>query len=343
VVLRGCGYPSVPRGVCGVPLGPEGRISVGVRGVARGRAAGGQGAAPAREPPTLQTQPRAVQPGSRSTLSQRAATATPRHVGEVTPRRRRLTSGRLLALVTRLELCMIGLRTRHLLRRTLLALGHHPGRSKGRRVCMDSACRAAAGQQLAGPARRGGAPPLARAHRPDLVRTKPSAALPERSSHDRISDDGRRLEVEWKVALPGTLDGWNNNPRKELATYSVQRWFLEPQTTSCRPIALRAVPLAAYRRLEPHATPTVDGTQCIVGMVALWLRHPPRSLTWSATMPASPRTPTTRTTSRTSTSWPISSHTETDAPEHPRRDSDTNRRVFAVDNGISFGDSSTTS
>ena len=65
--------------------------------------------------------------------------------------------------------------------------------------------------------------------------------------------------MAWKEAPRGTCDGWNNNPRKEIACYAVQRWFLDPADYVVPTIALRAIPLGLYRRVAPEATPTIDG------------------------------------------------------------------------------------
>jgi hypothetical protein len=85
----------------------------------------------------------------------------------------------------------------------------------------------------------------------------------------------RRLEltVKWAPAPPQTLDAWNASPRKELAAFAVQRWFLDPDDWVVPPTTMRCVPLATYRRLAPDATATVDGTRCTLGLVAVWLQH----------------------------------------------------------------------
>jgi hypothetical protein len=150
-------------------------------------------------------------------------------------------------------------------------------------------------------------------------------------------DDGRQLDVKWKVAPASTLDSWNNNPRKELACYVVQRWFLEPQDFVVPTVALRAVPIAAYRRLDPKAEPNVESTQCVLGTLVLWLQHSvePEVLYDPA-----------RFTADALYAYHLSNfnvlaylvaHRDCRPGNILAADDDSDRRVFAVDNGISFG------
>jgi hypothetical protein len=81
----------------------------------------------------------------------------------------------------------------------------------------------------------------------------------------------RTLRIKWKAAPPGDVESWNNNPRKELAAYAIQTWFLPPEHYVVPTTVARCVRLADYRRLDPEAQPTLAGTQCVFGVQALWL------------------------------------------------------------------------
>ncbi len=150
-------------------------------------------------------------------------------------------------------------------------------------------------------------------------------------------DDGLRLQVKWKVAPRRKLDGWNNNPRKELATYFIQRWFLDPTDYVVPTIAVRAVPLAAYRRLDPTALPTVPGMACVVGTIALWLQHTvePKALYDPARFATDPAY--AYHFSNLNVLTYLVAHRDGRPGNILAADTDANRRVFAVDNGISFG------
>jgi hypothetical protein len=149
--------------------------------------------------------------------------------------------------------------------------------------------------------------------------------------------DGRRLQVKWKQAPHGDADGWNNDPRKELATYVVQKWFLAPDDYVVPTVALRCVPLDAYRRLDSRAGPTIAGTRCVLGALSLWLQH--------VTVPHPVYDPE-RFLSDPAYAYHFSDfnvltylvdHRDGRPGNILAADDDANRRVFAVDNGIAFG------
>jgi len=117
----------------------------------------------------------------------------------------------------------------------------------------------------------------------------------------------------------------------------VQRWFLDPQDYVVPTVALRAVPLAAYRRLDPNARPTVHGTRCVVGTLALWLEHTLEP----AVLYDAGRFVTDPDYAYHLSNFNVLSYLVAHRDGRPGNilvaDTDTNRRVFAVDNGISFG------
>jgi hypothetical protein len=149
-------------------------------------------------------------------------------------------------------------------------------------------------------------------------------------------DEGRRVRVKWKVA-PSDLDGWNNNPRKELATYEVQRWFLVPSDYVVPTVVVRCVPLDTYRRVEPEATPTVEGTNCVLGTLSLWLEH----VEVPDTVYDPQRFARDSTYAHHLADFNVLTYLVQHRDGRPGNilvaDDATNRRVFAVDNGISFG------
>ena len=121
-----------------------------------------------------------------------------------------------------------------------------------------------------------------------------------------VTFPGRRggLEVKWKPLAPGHLDGWNNSPRKEVAAYEIQKWFLQPADYVVPTTVVRCIPLSEYRRVRAKAQPTVAGTRCVLGTPALWLEDVdvPKE---SSTPPASRGSDyaTTSPTSMSSPSW----------------------------------------
>jgi hypothetical protein len=150
-------------------------------------------------------------------------------------------------------------------------------------------------------------------------------------------DDGRRAEVKWKPASGDRLDGWNNNPRKELATYAVQRWLLTPEDYVVPTVALRCVPLAAYRRLDPEAKETIDGTGGVLGTLSLWLEHTlvPDVVYDPKRFGVDPNY--AYHLAHFNVFAYLVQHRDGRPGNILVADDDANRRVFAVDNGISFG------
>lgn len=82
--------------------------------------------------------------------------------------------------------------------------------------------------------------------------------------------DGTQIKVKWKAAPEGG-DGWNNSPRREIAAYDVERWFLNSRDSVVPPAVARCIPLDVYRPIDPQATPNVEGAQCVFGALTVWL------------------------------------------------------------------------
>jgi len=101
----------------------------------------------------------------------------------------------------------------------------------------------------------------------------------------RMAEDGRELAVKWKKAPSGNADGWNNTPRKEIAAYEIQKWFLDPGDYVVPTTAARCIPPERYGPIEqaqlrrpPRAprlgrlrTHTIDGTRCALGVLVIWI------------------------------------------------------------------------
>jgi hypothetical protein len=80
------------------------------------------------------------------------------------------------------------------------------------------------------------------------------------------------VDVKWKAAGKDA-DGWNNSPRREIGAYAVQQLFLSPDDYVVPPVALRCIPLAAYRPVDPKAEGTIAPHPCVLGTLSAWLRN----------------------------------------------------------------------
>lgn len=87
----------------------------------------------------------------------------------------------------------------------------------------------------------------------------------------RFGDD-HELVVKWKAVPPGSLDSWNNSPRKELAAYAVQRWLFAPEDYVVPTPVPRCIALDRYAAVDPKATPSLPGTRCVLGVAVVWMR-----------------------------------------------------------------------
>src|SRR6185369_8441369 len=83
--------------------------------------------------------------------------------------------------------------------------------------------------------------------------------------------DGKTLQAKWKSAPPETADGWNNSPRRELATYEIQRWLFDENDYVVPTIEPRCFALEKIRSFQADSKPTLAGSSCVLGTVAVWL------------------------------------------------------------------------
>jgi hypothetical protein len=173
----------------------------------------------------------------------------------------------------------------------------------------------------------------------ELVSAKPTSegVAGARKGEVLFPNDGRCLQVKWKEAPRGTCDSWNNNPRKEIACYAVQRWFLDATDYVVPTVALRAIPLDVYRRVDPKATPTIDGADCVIGVLALWLQHAtPADRLYDPERFLSDH-PYAYHLSNLNVLAYLVDHRDGRKGNFLAADDESNRREFAIDNGISFG------
>jgi hypothetical protein len=80
------------------------------------------------------------------------------------------------------------------------------------------------------------------------------------------------LDAHWKpVAAPA--QGFNNEPRYELAAYRFQRMFLDEPAYVVPPVVLRAMGIDEYRRIQSIQFPTIRGTESVLFLLSYWLQN----------------------------------------------------------------------
>lgn len=154
----------------------------------------------------------------------------------------------------------------------------------------------------------------------------------------RFSPSNRVLKVKWKRAPDGDADGWNNTPRKEIAAYEVQKWFLDPVDYVVPTIAPRCIPMAAYAAVDPKAThPSLPGTTCAFGVFVIWLDDVgiEGPIYEESRFLADPRYAYYMANLNLLTY--LIDHEDGRRNNFLTSDDPRDRRIFSIDNGVSFG------
>ena len=152
----------------------------------------------------------------------------------------------------------------------------------------------------------------------------------------RSPDLGKEFLVKWKEA-PRRLESWNNSPRRELASYETQKLFLDPDDFVVPPSVMRCIPLEDYRAaIDASHSPTLAGSNCVLGNVSLWLQNVtvPDTL-YDKTRFATDPNYAARMADFNLFAY-IIDHKDGRRGNFLVSKDDADRRVFAVDNGITF-------
>jgi hypothetical protein len=85
-------------------------------------------------------------------------------------------------------------------------------------------------------------------------------------------ETGDRFSIKGKLA-PSDLDGINNSPRKELAAWKLQALFLDPVDFTVPSTAMRCTPVKEWNELHDEDVPTIPATACMLWEVAIWMEN----------------------------------------------------------------------
>jgi len=147
---------------------------------------------------------------------------------------------------------------------------------------------------------------------------------------------GKPFLAKWKT-IPRRFESWNNSPRREMAAYEVQKLFLDPEDYVVPPTVMRCADLDDYRLvIDEAAKPSFPEARCVLGSLSLWLDH--------VTVPDVLYDPARFATDANYAMRMADFNLLTYLIDHKdgRRGNflvskdDLDRRVFSVDNGISF-------
>jgi hypothetical protein len=148
---------------------------------------------------------------------------------------------------------------------------------------------------------------------------------------------GDKFSIKAK-RVPPDLDGINNSPRKELAAWQLQTLFLEPVDFVVPSTILRCIPLEWWRNNhDGEETPNISGTNCMLVDATIWIEH----VTVPDELYEEERFVNDLNYAYHLANFNIFAYL-INLRDNRRGNvlvskDDDNRRVFAVDNGVSFG------
>ncbi|MFQ5707737.1 MAG: hypothetical protein ACE5HO_09830 [bacterium] len=147
--------------------------------------------------------------------------------------------------------------------------------------------------------------------------------------------DGTVMQVKWKRSAPG---GWavNNQPRYEIAAYELQKLFLDPQEYVVPPTCGNSLPLAQYREIEPDVKPTFKNTDSVFFVLQYWLEEVTQGKIYDKKRFKSDSTYARHLGNMNILSYLIK-HNDSNVGNFLISTDPANPRVFAVDNGLAFG------
>jgi hypothetical protein len=148
--------------------------------------------------------------------------------------------------------------------------------------------------------------------------------------------DGKVLKVKWKAVPPKKADGWNNSPRKEIATYVAQRFVVDPDDYMIPTVAPHCLMLEEYKVIDPEAKPSIKGSNCVLGLLAIWMEdlEDPWPFYDEALFKSDPKY--ARYLSDMNVVLYLVDHRDGRRGNLLRSTDKSDPRVYAVDNGIAF-------
>jgi hypothetical protein len=149
-----------------------------------------------------------------------------------------------------------------------------------------------------------------------------------------VFEDSPPINVKW-AAAPRGADSFNNRPRFEMAVYELQKLFLDVEDYVVPPTVVRAMPLDEYPRKNAVQT-TFRGIDVVLVLLQYWLRQVTDEDVYDRD-----RIREDSLYARHLADMNILTYLVRHADANPGNmliSTAGNARVFAVDNGVSFGD-----
>lgn len=148
--------------------------------------------------------------------------------------------------------------------------------------------------------------------------------------------DGLFMRIKFKRAPQGG-GGYNNEPRYEIAAYQFQKLFLDPEEYVVPPTAGRGLALEWYRQFDDHVRPTFDGTGVVYCAMQYWLSNVTNDHELDRARLAGDSLYARRLGNLNLFTYLIR-HSDSNIGNFLMSKDPANPRMFAVDNGLAFGD-----
>lgn len=154
-------------------------------------------------------------------------------------------------------------------------------------------------------------------------------------TRDEVS--GKDIKWKFKKNVPGWVDSFNTSPRKEIAAYEVQKFFLDPEDYVVPTVLPICVSRERHLKFAGYAAATLEGTDCILGLASIWMEN--------VTIP-DPLYDESRFLKDPTYAYYMSNfniltyliqHRDARVGQFLVSKDDKRRQVFSIDNGISFG------
>jgi len=152
-------------------------------------------------------------------------------------------------------------------------------------------------------------------------------------------DEVTGTEMKWKFKknVPGWVDSYNTSPRKELAAYEVQKFFLDPEDYVVPTALPICIPRDRYMKRAGYAAASLEGTDCILGLASTWMVNVtiPDTLYDGSRFLEDPAYAYFMSNFNLLTY--LIQHRDPREGQFLVSKDDKRRQVFSIDNGISFG------
>jgi len=154
-------------------------------------------------------------------------------------------------------------------------------------------------------------------------------------NYDEVT--GKEMKWKFKKVVPGWVDSFNTSPRKEIAAYEVQKFFLDPEDYVVPTALPICVPRERYMQFARYAAASLEGTDCVLGLGSTWMVD--------VTLP-DPLCDESRFLKDPTYAYYMSNfniltyliqHRDGRVGQFLVSKDDKRRQVFSIDNGISFG------